>query len=59
MAPDLLHQLYKGVTEHLMSWLQALLLNIKKGKGKVLITNQSGVKTLLSTENRVEHFLTA
>ena len=41
-----------------MSWLQALLFNIKKRKGKVLITNQSSIKTLLSTKDRVEHLLT-
>ena len=59
MAPDLLHQLYKGVTEHLMSWVRALLLDIEKGKGRVLITNHSGVKTPLSAEDRVERLLTA
>ena len=59
MAPNLLHQLYKGITKHLMSWLWALLLNIKKEKGKVLITNQSGVKTPLPAKDRVEHLLTA
>jgi len=41
-----------------MSWLWALLFNIKKGKRRVLITNQSGVKTLLFAEDKVECFLT-
>ena len=59
MAPDLLHQLYKGVAEHLMTWLQALLLDIKKGKRKVLTTNHSGIKTPLSAKDRVAHLLTA
>ena len=42
-----------------MNWIWALLLNIKKGKGRVLITNYSSIKALLSAEDRVEYLLTA
>jgi hypothetical protein len=48
------------VQQELLLFVQVyiLLLNIKKGKGRVLITNYSGIKTL-STKDRVERLLTA